>query len=31
VIPAAVVVSGAIWMLAAWRGDQLPTTEAVEA
>jgi MFS transporter, Spinster family, sphingosine-1-phosphate transporter len=31
VIPAAVVVSGAIWMLAAWRGGQLPTIEAVEA
>jgi MFS family permease len=31
VIPAAVVVSGAIWMLAALRGDRLSTTEAVEA
>ena len=31
VIPAAVVVSGAIWMLAALRGGRLPTTEAVEA
>lgn len=31
VIPAAVVVSGAIWMLAAWRGGRLSTTEAVEA
>jgi sugar phosphate permease len=31
VIPAAVVVSGAIWMLAAWRGGRLATTEAVEA
>ena len=31
VIPAAVVVSGAIWMLAALRGDRLSTTAAVEA
>ena len=31
VIPAAVVVSGAIWMLAALRGARLSTTEAVEA
>jgi MFS family permease len=31
VIPAAVVVSGAIWMLAAWRGGRLATTKAVEA
>ena len=31
VIPAAVVVSGAIWMLAAMRGGRLPTTEVVEA
>ncbi len=31
VIPAAVLVSGAIWMLAALRGGRLATTEAVEA
>lgn len=31
VIPAAVVVSGAIWMLAALRGGRFSTTEAVEA
>ena len=31
VIPVAVVVSGAIWMLAAWRGGQRSTAEAVEA
>jgi MFS transporter, Spinster family, sphingosine-1-phosphate transporter len=31
VIPVAVVVSGAIWMLAAWRGGRLSTAQAVEA
>jgi sugar phosphate permease len=31
VIPVAVVVSGAIWMLAAWRGGRLSTAEVVEA
>ncbi len=31
VIPVAVVVSGAIWMLAAWRGGRLPTAQVVEA
>jgi len=31
VIPAAVVVSGVIWMLAAWRGGRLSTAEVVEA
>jgi MFS family permease len=31
VIPVAVVVSGAIWMLAAWRGGRLSTAQAAEA
>jgi MFS transporter, Spinster family, sphingosine-1-phosphate transporter len=31
VIPVAVVVSGVIWMLAAWRGGRLSTAEVVEA
>ncbi|MEO8881022.1 MAG: MFS transporter [Gemmatimonadaceae bacterium] len=31
VIPVAVVVSGAIWMLAAWRGGRLTTAQVVEA
>lgn len=31
VIPAAVVVSGVIWMLAAWRGSRLSTAAVVEA
>jgi predicted MFS family arabinose efflux permease len=31
VIPAAVVVSGVIWMLAAWRGGRPSTAEVVEA